>query len=141
MLKSNHTSDMSFDFDSIFSLSGNSFPYLQYTIARLLSVIRKAKRGTSPDYTKLEQEDWKLVHLLGEFEHTLDTCVRANSLHHLADYLFEVSNTANTLYEKHRINTDTDTTRASARIRLIQHTATVLRYGLSLMGIRTEERM
>jgi arginyl-tRNA synthetase len=141
MLKNNRTSDIAFDFDDVFSLSGNSFPYLQYTYARLQSIRLKNPTPKKSDYSLLTTEDWALVRVLIAFEKTVDACIKANSLHFLADYLFDLANTANTLYEKHHITTDQDTQRKNARLNLIIHTITTLRYGLSLMGMRVQERM
>ncbi len=142
ILKSNRMSTISFDFDSLFSLSGNSFPYLQYTYARIQSILKKASRRASFTQTeKLTPADTKLIHAISNFEHAVDTSIRARSLHHITDYLFALANTLNTLYEQSPILTDQNKKTKAARLYLINHTAHVIQYGLSLLGIEVQEKM
>lgn len=141
MLRQNRLSHITFNFEELFSLSGNSFPYLQYTYARLQSIRKKVSSTTRPIYKDLSSDDWNLVRVLIGFERAIDVCLDSHSLHFLADYLFGLANAANALYEKHHISTDGNAARQSARLNLITIAAQTLRYGLSLMGITMQEKL
>ncbi len=142
MLRSNRTSNISFDFDSLFSLSGNSFPYLQYTYARVMSILAKAPRqNTARAYNQLTKTDYELMRSLVRFEAAIEASASSQSLHHLAEYLFTLANNINTLYEKSHILSDSNVATRSARIQLLTTAARTIRYGLGILGITVQEKM
>ena len=142
MLRTDRTSGISFDFDTIFSLSGNSFPYLQYTYARVMSILAKAPRTTALyAYDQLTKTDYELMRSLILFETAIEASASSQSLHHLAEYLFTLANAINTLYEKSHILSDTNVATRNARIRLLTVAAHTIRYGLGILGITVQEKM
>jgi arginyl-tRNA synthetase len=141
MLRSNRTSDISFDFDAMFALSGNSFPYLQYTYARSISLLAKAPKAKHQEYTHLSPADYTLIQSVSEFEYAIDASISARSLHHLTDYLFSLANAINALYEQSRIIGETNTPIRDARIQLITLASKTIKYGLGILGIEVQKRM
>ncbi|MFA7201735.1 MAG: arginine--tRNA ligase [Candidatus Paceibacterota bacterium] len=141
MLRSDRTSGISFDFDTIFSLSGNSFPYLQYTYARIISILSKVPHKKTGDYTKLTESDHTLTRTLINFEKIIDTCATTQSLHPLAEYLFSLANAVNTVYEKSHIIHDTDIRTRNARIHILTVSAETIAYGLSILGITVQKKL
>lgn len=141
MLRTDRTSGISFDFDTIFSLSGNSFPYLQYTYARVMSILSKVPHKKGGDYTKLTETDYALIRTLTSFEKAIDASTTSQSLHPLAEYLFALTNAVNTVYEKSHIIHDTDIPTRNARIHLLTISAQTIKYGLGILGINVQKKL
>ncbi len=141
MLRTDRTSGISFDFDTIFSLSGNSFPYLQYTYARIMSILSKVSHKKNSDYTKLTETDYTLIRTLTGFEKTINNSVDSRSLHPLTEYVFTLANAVNAVYEKSRIIHDTNAATRNARVHLLTIAAQTIAYGLNILGIKVQKKM
>jgi arginyl-tRNA synthetase len=128
--------------------SGDSGPYLQYTYARLKSILRKSKipsaklRPGAVDVSTLERTtELALVRKLFEFP---DIVARAGELYStstLAVYLYKLAVAANKFYETTPILKDDDVARRNARLLLAATAAQVLQKGLGLLGIKTLEKI
>lgn len=121
--------------------------YVQYAHARVASLVRFAEeRGEvvpSPDDVDLADvaENAKLlVLLLAEFPHFVANAALAREPHRLTTYLRDVSARFHSYYHDNRIVTD-DSATTAGRLFLSQATRTVLRNGLTLLGITTPDRM
>ncbi|MBI2674185.1 MAG: arginine--tRNA ligase [Candidatus Yanofskybacteria bacterium] len=158
ILKQSPGHDIIFDFDKSLSVKGDSGPYLQYTYARLLSILRKAERenyelpgldlsrvgrgGRITNYELLGHEtELKLMKRLLEFPDAIEKCAEQNALNGLALYLYELSNEANRFYEIVHILSDKNFERRNARLMLVNTVAAVIRRGLKILGIETLERI
>jgi arginyl-tRNA synthetase len=147
-LKENRTTDIIFDWEKMLDFSGDSGPYLQYTYARLKSILRKSKvpsaklRPSAVDVTTLERAtELALMRKLFEFP---DIVARAGELYStstLAVYLYKLAVVANKFYETTPILKDDDIARRNARLLLIVTAANVLQKGLGLLGIKTLEKI
>ncbi len=147
-LKEYRTSDIVFDWDRMLDLTGNSAPYLQYTYARLASIVRKtqpsflARLVRRPEVGALtEKSELDLLHHLVDFPDAVADSARDYATNNLALYLYELANRANRFYESVRVAEDADAGRRYARVALVGTVAAVLRTGLSLLGITTPERI
>ena len=147
-LKENRTTDIIFDWEKMLDFSGDSGPYLQYTYARLKSILRKSKipgaklRPGAVDVSKLEHTtELALMRKLFEFP---DIVARAGELYStstLAVYLYKLAVAANKFYETTPILKDDDAARRNARLLLAATAAQVLQKGLGLLGIKTLEKI
>jgi arginyl-tRNA synthetase len=147
-LKENRTTDIIFDWEKMLDFSGDSGPYLQYTYARLKSILRKSKipsaklRPGAVDVSTLERTtELALVRKLFEFP---DIVARAGELYStstLAVYLYKLAVAANKFYETTPILKDDDVARRNARLLLAATAAQVLQKGLGLLGIKTLEKI
>jgi arginyl-tRNA synthetase len=147
-LKENRTTDIIFDWEKMLDFSGDSGPYLQYTYARLKSILRKSKipgaklRPGAVDVSTLERTtEFALMRKLFEFP---DVVVRAGELYStstLAVYLYKLAVAANKFYETTPILKDDDIARRNARLLLAATAAQVLQKGLGLLGIKTLEKI
>jgi len=143
ILKQSPGRDIVFDFAKSLSLEGDSGPYLQYTLARLNSILSK-----KPDKTAVQKfenlveplELSTIKHLL-EFPDTVATACQRMAPNHLALYLFQLANLANSYYEKTRILGDHNENRLVARLALVESIARVLKRGLEIMGIKTPTKI
>jgi arginyl-tRNA synthetase len=144
-LKENRMSDIVFDWDKMLDFSGDSAPYLQYTYARMKSIIRKAKsknKKSNADLGELSGEaEILLMRKIFEFP---DIVVKAGELYStstLATYLYRLAVVANKFYETTPILADENAPRRMARLVLIETAANTLRSGLGLLGIETLEKI
>jgi arginyl-tRNA synthetase len=128
--------------------NGNTGPFVQYTHARIRSLLRKAKsRGfhyTGPDPSKipvilpLEKDILKLLH---EFPDTVNEAARNLSPAVIANYCYELAREYNQFYQEIPVLKETDEHLRSFRLGLSQFTGDVIRKGMGLLGIAVPEKM
>jgi len=129
--------DIAFDIRESVSLEGNSGPYLQYAHARARSILRKSEVKPS-EPQKLEDDERSLVRKLGEYTEVANKAVQELMPHHIAGYLYELSQTFNRFYEHNRVVGDP---REAERLKLVELYADTLKRGLELLGITAPEKM
>jgi arginyl-tRNA synthetase len=142
ILSQNRKMDMVFDWNKMLSFEGNSAPYLQYTHARALSVLRKsgAKNAPLTLAKELSPAELKLTKLLLLFSETLEAAREERLPHKLTNYLYDVCQAFNSFYNSDAILQAGDDIR-SFRLGLTSLTALVLRTGAELLTLRVPERM
>ena len=145
-LKENRLSDISFDWDKMLDFSGDSAPYLQYTYARLRSIIRKSRmangKSLSEKINHLETDvEMALIRKLAEFPETIRRSAENLTTNNTAKYLYELANLANKFYEATPILIDKNTARRNARLILIDSVTSVMKNGLGLLGIKAPEKI
>ncbi|MDO8564907.1 MAG: arginine--tRNA ligase, partial [bacterium] len=131
--------DIIFDFEKSISFEGDSGPYLQYSYARAQSVLRKVDKVEPFSDSKVQPPE------VGLLERTLyrfpEVVERAGTLyepHHVVTYLIELSGAFNTWYAQEKIIGSKE---EAYRLSLTQAFATVMKNGLSLLGIPVLEQM
>ncbi|MDO8537039.1 MAG: arginine--tRNA ligase [bacterium] len=143
-LKENRNSDIIFDWKKMLSLSGDSAPYLQYTYARLKSILRKAGKFSVSEsqFSKLSgEEELQLMRKIFEFPDEVAQSAENLSTSNLANYLYKLAALVSRLYETTPIIKESDESRRNALLALIDSTASVLKSGLGLLGIKTPEKI
>ncbi len=139
-LSQHRLSDIVFHWEKMLSLDGNSGPYLQYTYARLASILRKA-RGTTPAVAGGFTEAERLVaRELLYFPDRVSLSAERCEPNLLAEYLYGLANAVNSLYEREPILRAEPRDKAR-RLALISAASGVLKRGLGLLGIKVVERM
>jgi len=134
--------DIIFDWEKIFVLEGNSGPYLQYTYARCLSVLRKSKKQIAkkiPLSFRLKDEELTILRLLYRFPEIVKEAALNYSPNLLANFLFDLAQKYNLFYQKHPILKSEEA--REFRLALTASTSQILKNGLGLLGIKTPERM
>ena len=146
-LSQNRTSDITFTWDKVLSFEGNTGPYLQYTYVRIMSIFRKLKEETInvenkniilEDMSGIERE--LAVELL-RFPQAVVKSYESYRPNIIADYLFDTAKLFNNFYNSSSILKEEDKKVMDARILLAEKTAFILKEGLSLLGIKTVNRM
>ncbi len=141
-LKENRTTDIIFDWDKMLDFTGDSAPYLQYTYARLTSILRKAGKAGKADFGALDTEpELGLMRKIFEFPDIVERAGELYSTSTLATYLYKLAVAANKFYETTPILKDENAPRRSARLALAGAAARTLRVGLALLGIKTPEKI
>ncbi|MFH1789694.1 MAG: arginine--tRNA ligase [bacterium] len=146
-LKTGIKNDIKFDFKSSVGLSGDSGPYLQYIVARIKSVLKRAglneERLTSINIKGIkgvELVEKKLLIKIAEFNEVILQSAQNYDPSKIAKYLFELSQTFNVFYDKCPILTS-QKEKLSLRLRIIEVTKVVMEKGLHLLGIESVEEM
>lgn len=120
--------------------------YLQYAHARIASIERKAEEtgldaSTEADLSALDHESEEaLVKTLLQFPDEVRTAADARAPHKLATYLRDVATAFNAFYRDCRIVGEEDAL-ATARLKLARATRTVLKNGLTILGVTAPEQM
>ncbi len=139
ILKQSIGHDIIFDFDKSLSVQGDSGVYLQYTFARLQSILSKSDSEDTKGKTNfeelIEKEELDLIKHLIEFPDAVEEASSQLAPHRVALFLYELANKTNCFYEQIHILTDENIPRKSARLLLIKIVADILKRGLSLLGI------
>lgn len=143
-LSKTRTSDYIFSFDSMLSFEGNTAPYLLYAYTRVASIFAKA--GVTPD--RLEgkiilnsTQEKALGNKLMQFNDAVNNVAIKGLPHVMCSYLFELAGAFSSFYEACPILTGDDQAIKNSRLKLAALTARTLQRGLSLLGIKTLERM
>ncbi len=141
-LRENRLSDIHFDWDKMLDFSGDSAPYLQYTRARLKSILRKARMAKKADLELLDGEtEIALIRKMVEFPEVVRRSAEILFTNGIAKYLYELANLANKYYESTSILMDKNINRRNARLVLIESVASVMKTGLGLLGIKAPEKI
>jgi arginyl-tRNA synthetase len=151
-LKEGRTTDIVFDWKKMLDLTGDSAPYLQYTYARLISIVKKSGKIKKADFTTLNKDtELKLVMKIIEFPAEIVRGAENLTTNNIADYLYKLAVIANRFYETTRVlpakggsasgGKEENELRRAALIALVSVTASVLKKGLNILGIKTLERI
>lgn len=144
-LSQNRQSSIIFEWDRVLSFEGNTAPYLQYSYARIKSIIRKAEAESyKVDLnTKMifkSGTERTLAHHLTLFNDMVLKASEGCKPNLIADYLFELSKKFNSFYNSCPI-LNQEKPVLESRLLLASLTAETIQKGLALLGIKTLERM
>ncbi len=147
ILKVDPKKTMLFNPEESIDFNGNTGSFIQYTHARIRSVIRKAKTsGLYPDVTilqpvSLEKKEKSLLRMLYDFPQTVQTAAHAYSPAQIANYSYELAKEFNQFYHDLSILKEERKAIRDFRILLSDFTSQVLRSSMGLLGIELPERM
>lgn len=143
LLKVDPKKRMVFNPEESIDFQGFTGPFIQYTHARLKSILRKAEAnvqvatGTVP-LEKLEKE---LLVVLEQFADVVQQAADEHNPSAIANYVYGVAKTFNSFYTVHSVLKAETEEKKTLRLQLCEHTASVIKEGMSLLGIRVPERM
>ena len=145
ILKVDPKKTMLFDPRESIDFNGNTGPFIQYTHARICSILRKAaEAGISTEgYTNAEllPEEIELIKALAEYPAVVRTAGEQFSPSVIAAYAYDLAKQFNGYYHDHSILKEENTITRSLRLMLASTVASVIRSAMSLLGIRVPERM
>ncbi len=145
ILKVDPKKTMLFDPKESIDFNGNTGPFIQYTHARICSILRKASEAglessLSPD-AELSAKEIRLVKLLNAYPSKVKEAADGFSPAVIANYSYELAKEFNQYYHDTPVLKETDGILLSMRLELISLIATVLRKAAALLGIELPERM
>ncbi|MBN2262661.1 MAG: arginine--tRNA ligase, partial [Prolixibacteraceae bacterium] len=146
ILKVDPKKTMMFNPEESIDFNGNTGPFIQYTYARVQSILRKADQlGLN---SKLEtaglvadQKEIELVKKLSNFADVVAEAAQNHSPAIIANYCYDLAKEFNQFYHDFSILKEDDEVKRAFRIRLAGNTAKVIRNGMLLLGIECPERM
>lgn len=144
-LSQNRQSPIIFEWDKILSFEGNTAPYLQYSYARVQSILDKAKdlgkEATENTVIVLEDKyERALANYMTIFPSSVLKAAETCKPNLIADYLYDLSKKLNSFYNNCPILNQEDVVLKS-RAYLAKQAGEVIKQGLSLLGIQTLDRM
>ena len=145
LLKVDPRKNITFNPKESIDFNGNTGPFIQYTYARIRSVLRKAAEsgfaiGSYSDVVPGEKEI-ALVQRLADFPAVVAEAGRTYSPALIANYVYDLVKEYNQFYHDCSILRESDEAVRSLRLCLSEVTADVVRRGMSLLGISVPERM
>ena len=145
ILKVDPKKTMLFDPRESIDFNGNTGPFIQYTHARIRSILRKAEEAgiSTEGYTNAEllPEEVELIKALSEFPAVVRTAGEQFAPSVIAAYAYDLAKQFNGYYHDHSILKEENTTTRALRLMLASTVASVIRRAMSLLGISVPERM
>lgn len=130
-----------FDWENIFALTGFSGPYVQYSAVRVNNILRKEQNFEIVDFENYNFEAEKNIILqLLAFPEVVKIAARDLEPHKISKYLYDLAREMNRYYEKTRV-ADAPEIEKSARITLLKKVSKTFENGLDLLGIEVPEKM
>ena len=136
--------DIIFDWEKILNLKGNSAPYLQYTYARCVSILERARfkePAKTMTYEDLTTAELNVLQLLYRFEEIVEESAEKFAPNILCTYVFDVAQKYNTFYSIHSVLQAETKDQKEFRLALTAATAQILKNSLHLLGITVLARM
>ena len=133
---------MIFNPEESIDFHGFTGPFIQYTYARIRSILRKEEAANK----KLQEMDLfprekELIVLLEQYGETIDQALQEHNPSLLAIYAFNVAKTFNTFYTEHSVMNAESPEKKELRLQLCELTAGIIKLMMALLGIRVPERM
>ncbi len=145
ILKVDPKKKMLFNPKESIDFNGNTGPFIQYTHARICSILRKAeesgaKASISPDIV-LSPKEIRIVQMLASYPQKVAEAAEALSPALIANYCYELAKEFNQYYHDTNILREPERRLLEMRLALISSTARVLRTAMGLLGIELPQRM
>jgi arginyl-tRNA synthetase len=144
-LLQNRTSDYVFSWDKMLSLEGNTAPYLQYAVARICAIFRRANvdphtLDKSHKIHPREPQEIALARKLLFYPCVLRQALADLRPHFICTYIYELAGIFSAFYNSTKV-LDEDRQILLSRLAICARTLTVLRSGLNILGINVLEKM
>ena len=146
ILKVDPRKNMLFNPEESIDFNGNTGPFIQYTYARIQSVLRKAgehvdSRLSSPESTTLSEKELALIQRLVDYPAAVRQAGDEFSPAVIANYAYALACDFNSFYHDHSILNEADADKRALRLVLAQTVAKVIKSAMSLLGIEVPNRM
>ena len=147
ILKVDARKNMLFNPEESIDFNGNTGPFIQYTYARIRSILRKAAAegitvpATLSAEMPLNEKEIELIQKLNEFGAAVEQAGKDYSPSGIANYCYELTKAFNQFYHDYSIlGADTEDEKV-VRLVLAQNVGKTLKNGMALLGIEVSERM
>ena len=162
ILKVDARKNMLFNPEESIDFNGNTGPFIQYTYARIRSILRKAEPTPCPSPREessvrkavqsplpsggagdgfLSDKEIELIQKMNEFGAAVEQAGKDYSPSGIANYCYELTKVFNQFYHDYSILNEPDEQKRNVRLLLARNVAKIIRNGMSLLGIEVPERM
>ena len=144
ILKVDARKNMLFNPEESIDFNGNTGPFIQYTYARIRSILRKVgEQGASeaPLTAVLSDKETELIQKMSEYGAAVEQAGKDYSPSGIANYCYELTKVFNQFYHDYSILNEADEQKKLVRLVIARNVAKVIRNGMALLGIEVPERM
>lgn len=144
ILKIDPRKNMLFNPQESIDFNGNTGPFVQYTYARIRSVLRKSDEAdAATDITAYEpnEKEIEIIQRIADFPSVVSEAGRTYSPALIANYVFELAKGYNQFYHDYSILKEENGVARAFRLHLSRTVADIIRRGFSLLGVEVPERM
>jgi arginyl-tRNA synthetase len=147
ILKVDARKNMTFNPKESIDFNGNTGPFIQYTYARIQSVLRKAKEAgieiptNLPTGIQLSEKEEGLIQMLADFASVVKEAGTTYSPSGIANYCYELVKEYNQFYHDFSILREENEALKIFRLALSENVAKIVRLGMGLLGIEVPDRM
>ena len=144
MLKVDARKNMLFNPEESIDFNGNTGPFIQYTYARIRSIMRKAAdlEDVEGELTaELSQKEIDLIQKMSDYASAVEQAGKDYSPSGIANYCYELTKEFNQFYHDFSILKEEDAQKRAVRLRIAANVAKVISNGMALLGIEVPERM
>jgi len=144
ILKVDPKKKMLFDPKESIDFNGHTGPFIQYTYARIQSILRKVDGtvvNTLDTTIQPNAIEGELIKLLYEFPMVVEESAKQYNPAHVANFIYELAKTFNRFYHDCPVLKEEDAALKAFRLTLLQRCAIVIRNGMLLLGIEVPNRM
>lgn len=143
-LKIANDRNVTFEWDSALSFEGDSGPYLQYSYARINSILRKYGKALPKkvDFSLLKESiEFEIVKELSNLQLTIDRALEETSPHIIANYVYGLAKKFSLFYHEYKVLNAENEELKNTRLVLIDSIRQVIQICLGLLGIDAVEHM
>ena len=153
ILKVDARKNMLFNPEESIDFNGNTGPFIQYTYARIRSILRKAspnlqaspnplqREGAIGSEAALSEKEIELIQKMSEFGAAVEQAGKDYSPSGIANYCYELTKVFNQFYHDYSILNEPDEQKKAVRLVIAKNVAKIIKNGMSLLGIEVPERM
>ena len=144
ILKVDARKNMLFNPEESIDFNGNTGPFIQYTHARIRSILRKATNTSTPSLSStlsLADKEVELIQKMSEYGAAVEQAGKDYSPSGIANYCYELTKVFNQFYHDYSILNEPDADKKAFRLVLARNVAKILKNGMNLLGIEVPERM
>lgn len=145
ILKVDPKKKMLFDPKESIDFNGHTGPFIQYSHARIKSILRKSGQNTSEitiaDNITLHEKEKELIKLLYDFPNILKEAANTYNPAVVANYIYDLCKVFNQFFNECPVLKEENTHIKELRIKLIETTAQIIKEGMLCLGINVPERM
>ena len=144
ILKVDARKNMLFNPEESIDFNGNTGPFIQYTHARIRSILRKSEelKVKSEEFaTALNEKEIELIQKMNEFPVVVEQAGKDYSPSGIANYCYELTKVFNQFYHEYSILNEPDENVKAMRLMLARNVAKIIKSAMSLLGIEVPERM
>ena len=148
ILKVDARKNMLFNPEESIDFNGNTGPFIQYTYARIRSILRKAPENPenpispeNPKHPALTPKEIELIQKMNEYGAAVEQAGKDYSPSGIANYCYELTKVFNQFYHDYSILNEPDEQKKTVRLMLARNVAKIIKSGMGLLGIEVPERM
>ena len=144
ILKVDARKNMLFNPEESIDFNGNTGPFIQYTYARIRSILRKVTKtpeGKTLPTIALAEKEVELIQKMSEYGAAVQQAGKDYSPSGIANYCYELTKVFNQFYHDYSILNEPDMQKRETRLIIARNVAKILKNGMSLLGIEVPERM